>query len=120
MILARFGFGNDVNSVIPRFQMDTTQKGDVFQVTLERNLDVLIDDIDAPSIAARVPQWYRQQVAAATFMLFPIKVGDRVLGFFYGDKTVPGSITVGSNELNLLKTLRNQAVLAIRTKQSGS
>ncbi len=118
-MLARFGFGSDTAEIIPQFKLDTTQTGDVFQVALERNLDILIDDIDAPAIADRVPAWYRENIPAASFIIFPLKVGDRMIGFFYGDKLEAGSLKFGPNELNMLKTLRNQAILAIRTKQAG-
>ena len=119
IMLARFGFGSDVAGIVPLFQLDTTRSGDVFQVALERNLDILIDDIDAPTIADRVPAWYRDNIPAASFIIFPLKVGDRMIGFFYGDKLEAGSLKFGNNELNMLKTLRNQAILAIRTKQAG-
>ena len=38
---------------------------------------------------------------------------------FYADKAEAGSLVIPAQELNLLKTLRNQAVLAIRQKQLG-
>ncbi|MBB5190075.1 HD-like signal output (HDOD) protein [Silvimonas terrae] len=117
VVQARFGFGSDIAAVAPVFQVDMTGKDDVFQAALERNLDVLIEDVDAPSIALHVPAWYRQQVGAGTFVLFPLKVGERMIGFFYGDKQEAGSLKIEPNALNLLKTLRNQAVLAIRTRQ---
>ncbi|GGP18784.1 HDOD domain-containing protein [Silvimonas iriomotensis] len=118
VVAARFGFGSDIGTIAPLFQVDLASgKSDVFQAALERNLDVLIEDVDAPNIALHVPAWYRQQIGAGTFVLFPIKVGERMLGFFYGDKQDAGSLKIEANALNLLKTLRNQAVLAIRTRQ---
>jgi hypothetical protein len=47
---------------------------DVFHVALEKNVDILITDIDDPKIAARIPTWYRQAVSAKTFVIFPVVV----------------------------------------------
>ena len=56
--------------------------------------------------------------AAATSLL-PLAVDKKVIGMFYADKAEAGSLVIPAQELNLLKTLRNQAVLAIRQKQLG-
>ena len=52
-------------------------------------------------------------------ILLPLAVDKKVIGMFYADKAEAGSLVIPAQELNLLKTLRNQAVLAIRQKQLG-
>jgi GAF domain-containing protein len=53
-------------------------------------------------------------VPARSLLLFPVLVNKKPVGLLYADSDVAGAIQLGSAELNLLKTLRNQAVLAIK------
>jgi len=110
----KFGFGDDVQHLIKAFDFPLAAQPDVFLVALQNNADILITDIDDPKIATRVPAWYRQHVTARTFVLFPIIVKGKPIGLIYADRPEPGEITIPEKELSLLKSLRNQAVLAIR------
>ncbi|MDR3411992.1 MAG: HDOD domain-containing protein [Formivibrio sp.] len=119
-MLARFGFGPDIKKIIANFSFDTQKTNDVFQLALARNADILIEDIDAESIKERIPAWFRSTVPAKTFIIFPVVLDKKPIGIFYGDRTEAHSLKIPSDHLNLLKTLRNQAVLAIMQKQLGN
>lgn len=110
----RFGFGEDVQSLVRVFDFSLAGQPDVFLVALQNNADILISDIDDPKIATRIPAWYRKQIPARTFVLFPLSVKGRTVGLIYADRAQAGGITIPEKELSLLKSLRNQAVLAIR------
>ena len=110
----KFGFGDAVQERVKAFAFSMTAPPDVFLVALQNNADILITDIDEPNIATRIPAWYRQHVAARTFVLFPIAVKGKPIGLIYADRENPGEIAIPERELSLLKSLRNQAVLAIR------
>ncbi|MBU4499760.1 MAG: GAF domain-containing protein, partial [Gammaproteobacteria bacterium] len=110
----KFGFGDNVQGLIKAFDFSMTEQPDVFLVALQNNADILITDINDPKIAPRIPAWYRKQVAARTFVLFPIIVRGKPIGLIYADCPQPGDIAIPEKELSLLKSLRNQAVLAIR------
>jgi hypothetical protein len=89
---------------------------DVFQLALEKNVDLFIADTRADNIASRIPAWYREKINAQTFLLLPLVVNKKVIGLFYADRDSAGELTIEPEHLRLLKTLRNQAVLAIRQK----
>jgi GAF domain-containing protein len=55
-------------------------------------------------------------VPARSLALFPLLVKGKPVGLFYGDSDCTGTLRFDPAELNLLKTLRNQAVLAIRQR----
>ncbi|AMC34071.1 serine/threonine protein kinase [Janthinobacterium sp. B9-8] len=118
-IVGRFGFGADIGEIIPRFQISLDKAVDVFQVAMERNADIFIEDINVESIKSRVPNWYRSALTSQTFIIFPLVLEKRTIGLLYADKTKAGDLKIAGKELNLLKTLRNQALLAIRQKQMG-
>ncbi len=110
----KFGFGEDINELVAGFKFPMAPAPDVFHVALEKNVDILITDIDDPKIASRVPQWYRQRIPAKTFLIFPIVIKGKPLGMIYADKPAAGDIVIPEQLLGTLKALRNQAVLAIR------
>ncbi|MCX7276807.1 MAG: serine/threonine protein kinase, partial [Burkholderiales bacterium] len=79
-----------------------------------KGADTLINDATEPRIAERLPAWYRQQFHAPTFLLLPLAIKGRPLGLVYADTAQPGGLVVDEKELALLRTLRNQAVMAFK------
>jgi GAF domain-containing protein len=65
----------------------------------------------------RIPDWYRNAFFARAFLLFPIIVQDKAFAMIYAGAARANSVTIKEDEIKLLRTLRNQAVLAAR--QSG-
>ena len=110
----KFGFGDEVQTLLQAFRFSMVDQPDVFHVALKNNADILINNIDDAKIATRIPHWYRQSVTARTFVIFPITVKAKPIGLIYADRLQPGDITIPEKELSLLKALRNQAILAIR------
>jgi len=118
MLQARFGFGEGTAALLPQFKVDLQQQDNAFCIAMERNVDIFIEDASAAAISSHIPAWYRQLGLAQTFIIFPLVLEKRKIGFLYGDKKQAHSLPLHPDELNLLKTLRNQALLAIRQKQS--
>ena len=110
----RFGLGENIDQLVKQFQFSLDFVPDVFHLALQKNMDVFITDTTDPKIASRIPDWHRQTFNAGSFMVFPITVRDKHFGMIYGDAVQPNSITIHEEEIKLLRTLRNQAVLAVR------
>lgn len=112
----RFGFGEGIDQIIKGgFLVPLTATKDVFHAALSNGSDIHIENIDADRIKDHIPGWYRTAIPnARSFVLFPVRVAQRPVALFYGDSDQAGALHIEPNELNLLKTLRNQAVLAIR------
>jgi len=113
---ARFGFGQDIDRIIRHFKFPMSYTPDVFHAAMSQGVDIFIQNVDAENIKERIPEWYRKLVPSQSFILFPVLVDKKPIGMFYGDKDVAGEQSIQAKELNLLKTLRNQAVLAIKQK----
>ncbi len=110
----RFGFGPDANEVAKAFRFPLSFSPDVFHASTSKGVDILISDIDDPKIAARVPDWYRKAVPAHSFVLFPLNMKGNSIALIYADHDAAGGIDIPEKELSLLRTLRNQAILAIK------
>jgi GAF domain-containing protein len=104
--------------LLPVFKVDLQQQDNAFCIAMERNVDIFIEDANAAAISSHIPLWYRQLNLAQTFIIFPLVLEKRKIGFLYGDKKQAHSLPLRPDELNLLKTLRNQALLAIRQQQN--
>ncbi|HWU85046.1 MAG TPA: HDOD domain-containing protein [Rhodocyclaceae bacterium] len=116
-MVGRFGFGPDAIELAKHLRFTLMATPDVFHVALSKGVDVIIDDIDDPKIAARVPDWYRQNLPGRTFVLLPLSIKSVPVAMIYCSKSKAGAIKIPEKELSLLKTLRNQALLAIKQAQ---
>lgn len=115
-MIAKSGFGEDVAALIPRFRFPLTFVPDVFHLSIEKGLDIAIEDIQAPNLADKIPAWYKAAVNAPCFVLLPIMIKDKAVGLYYADMLKPNALKMSQHQLSLLRTLRNQAVLAIKQK----
>lgn len=113
-MLGRFGFGPDAQEKAKRFNFSLTFTPDIFHAALSKNVDILISDTNDPKISARIPEWFRKGVAAETFVIFPLCIKGNPVAMIYADRDYAGEIVIPDKELSLLRTLRNQAVLAIK------
>ncbi|MEZ0271304.1 MAG: HDOD domain-containing protein [Methylophilaceae bacterium] len=114
---ARFGFGVDIDRVLPKMHFPIPFEPDVFHVAMEKGVDIVIEDVAADNIASKIPAWYRAAVQAQCFLLLPVMINGKAIGLFYADMATANTLQVSQRQLSLLRTLRNQAVLAIKQKQ---
>ncbi|HPU79922.1 HDOD domain-containing protein [Accumulibacter sp.] len=113
-MLGRFGFGPDALEIARSFKFSLVFTPDIFHAALANGVDILISDTNDPKIAARIPGWFRKAVAAETFLVFPLCIKGSGVAMIYADRAQAGEIVISEKELSLLRTLRNQALLAIK------
>ena len=114
VISGRFGLGEGVDKVAPHFRIAASGGADLFSLVCAKGADTLITDASAPHIAARLPTWFSTHVAAPAFLLLPLAIKGAPFALIYADMAQPGQIALDEKELSLLRTLRNQAVMAFR------
>jgi hypothetical protein len=110
----RFGFGPDANEVARAFRFPMSFTPDIFHAATSKGVDILINDVNDPNIVQRIPEWYRKAVPAQSLVLFPLNLKGNPVALIYADRDEAGGISIPEKELALLRTLRNQAVLAIK------
>ena len=113
-MVGRFGFGADTNELAGKFRFPLVDVPNVFQLAISKGVDIIITDIDDPRIAGKIPEWHRKTMLAKTFVLLPLLIKGSAVGLIYCDRDRAGSIVIPEKELSLMKTLRNQALLAIK------
>ena len=113
-ITGRFGLGNEAEASAAAFKVPLKANGDLFAAVCNKGADTLISDATAAGIAARLPNWYKNGINAPAFLLLPLQMKGAPFGLIYADKSTPCAIELGEKELSLLRTLRNQAVMAFK------
>ena len=111
----RFGLGDGVEAFAKGFKVSLkTGTPDLFAVVCQKGTDTMISDATVPRLAQRLPDWYRKGLNAPTFLLLPLMIKGAPFGLIYADKKSGGSLELDEKELSLLRTLRNQAVMAFK------
>jgi HD-like signal output (HDOD) protein len=113
-LAARIGHGADWAKLRTGFRVPTTFNPDVFHAATSKAADILISDTGADNIRSHIPDWYRHLVGAKSFLLLPITVGNRCVALIYADRR-EAPLQLPPQTLGLIKSLRNQITLAMRT-----
>lgn len=115
-LTGRFGLGPGVEGVVKSFCVPLHAPGtpDLFATICAKGADTLISDASDPRLSERLPRWYRQVFNAPTFLILPLAIKGKPFGLIYADKADPHGLKIDEKELALLRTLRNQAVMAFK------
>jgi HD-like signal output (HDOD) protein len=111
---ARFGFGADIDRVIPQCSFPLAFAPDAFHVSIEKGADIVIENAQAENIAQRIPDWHRKAIRAKSFLLLPVMLKGQAIGLLYADSEKPDGIKIDADQLGLLRTLRGQVTLAFK------
>jgi hypothetical protein len=88
---------------------------DLFFGCCRRNADVHILDSAAPKVAPLLPAGFHDKLKSQSMILLPLVRNGDWLGLIYADTLDRKTGDIPREEMDLLKTLRSQAVVAIKT-----
>lgn len=114
MLTGRLAFGEGAAAISASLKVPLKTSNDLFAAVCVKGVDTHISDATVPHINARLPAWYKDSVNAPAFLLLPLQIKGAVFGLIYADMTKPGGVELGDKELSMLRTLRNQAVMAFK------
>ena len=117
-LTGRFGLGDGAKETAAAISVPLALKPgtlpDLFAAVCHKGADTLIADAALPAIASRLPAWFKHRIAAPSLLLLPLQLKGAPFALIYADQAKPGGIVLGEKELALLRTLRNQGVMAFR------
>ena len=114
-IKGKFGYGEDIEILIGNFKIPLAYQSDVFHISFKNNVDIKIQDTLDEKIKENIPAWYHNKIHSKSFLIFPIVIKHSPIAMIYIDSNSTKPISISDSELSLLKTLRNQAILAIKS-----
>ena len=122
-LVGRFGLGEGADVLKSTFHIGLNvqpgQQPDLFAAVCLRNVDTLIADASVAAVVRLLPGWFLTHVKAPTFLVLPLWMKrpnqpDVVLGLIYVDQSEAGSLVLDERTLSLLRTLRNQVIMAFK------
>jgi len=113
---ARLGFGEQIKEMLEEFKLNLGAERNIFSVSLKKGVDVYIADVNLEKTRKDMPKWYYEKTDAGSFVLFPLILKDRPVGFIYGEFSRPNQLKLENKIFNLIKSLRNQMILALRQR----
>jgi hypothetical protein len=114
-VTGRFGLGDGIDAFAKLFRVPLkAATPDLFGVVCIKGVDSMISDASESRIVARLPEWYLKSLNAPAFLLLPLHIKGAPFGLIYADKLGKGTLELDEKELALLRTLRNQAVMAFK------
>ena len=117
VITGRLGLGAAAAALSAQFRVDVNANGpvDLLSVACKKAADTLISDASADNVRTRLPTWLQREAEARSFVLLPMTMKSSPFALIYADCATAGGIVLGDRELSLMRTLRNQAVMAFKT-----
>jgi len=116
VLRCRLGFGPDADAYVQQnLAIPLTGAKDIFHASGTLGNDLVVEDVDGEKIRGYVPDWYRKKLGGRGVLLLPLSVGKKRVGLIYADVEDAQAMRFGPDAMNMLKTLRNQAVVAIRS-----
>lgn len=112
-MVGRLSFGDVDEQFLDGFNFPTSYSVDVFHGALKNAVDVYIADATDEKIQGDIPDWYKKISTAGSFLLFPLVINKKAVGLIYADHASSHGLDIDNRRLNLLKSLRNQIVLAV-------
>ncbi|MFN0186537.1 MAG: protein kinase domain-containing protein [Aquabacterium sp.] len=114
-LVGRFGLGDQAQALASRYtvalQLPAGNAPDLFTAVCLKGADTLIADAGEPRIRDRMPTWFAD-VPATSFLLLPLHLKGAPFALIYADAS--SRIEMDERELALVRTLRNQALMAFR------
>jgi HD-like signal output (HDOD) protein len=101
-------FGEGLKELLPQLVFGSAYQPDVFHAALANDKIVLVENPKIQTFASKLPRWWKESLPnAGGFIVLPLTVNCRSIGFVYGDwdEAVSGS-KVSSIEIGALDDLR--------------
>lgn len=111
----RYGMGEGIDVAMQQLRFALGGR-DLFNLILAQDVDVLVADASAEKIRKHLPPWYLQHFDAQSFIVLPLRSQGAPLAMIYAEAAAAGGISPSPEALTQLRTLRNQALLAVRQR----
>jgi len=117
-LVAIAGVGKDAGQLTAKFRSGGIRQ-DIFRMIVEQKTDTFIGDINSPSYTDLIPRWYRDAVAAKSFVMLPLLNEGKLLGIIYGGYSSPrASAPSGLAEGDMLDW-RNKLIQILKPRPQG-
>jgi eukaryotic-like serine/threonine-protein kinase len=111
---ARFGFGENIDTILGDFEFKVTRSSDFFNMAVMRVKDVIVDDSHVARVRENLPSWYAKIINTHSFLIYPLIIKEKSIGLLYADKK--SSPILNDDQKDYMNILRDKAIWAILHK----
>jgi hypothetical protein len=112
--MSRVSIGEHYAELQKEFVFSAQAENTIFHLAMNNNADLMISDATVPKIQNMLPLWHKKLLPdTRSFIVLPLVVQQKPLGFFYADRIVTADEGVPPDETALIKTLKSQLVAAM-------
>ena len=116
VLRGRLGLGECTDTDLAALTVPLDDSADLFATVCQRGADTLIADTRQGHLRERLPAWFRTGLNAPAFLLLPLQMKGKPFALIYADHDRPGALAVDDRLLGMLRSLRNQAIMAFRQR----
>lgn len=110
---ARNSLGKDKTNIQKKFIFTNNSSHDLFNLAITRNIDLSIANTDDPKTHDMLPPWHKRSLSKTkSFMILPLVIKEKPLGFIYADRLNVAPEGFSSDEMRLIKALKKQVITA--------
>ena len=114
---ARSSLGKNNAHYQQGFVFPSVLSDDLFCLSMERNVDLLISDATVQKVRKLKPRWHIDLLPDAnSFIVLPLVINKSPVGLFYADREHKAPEGVTPEEMQLIKTLKGQVLAALNSK----
>ncbi|MBX9868170.1 MAG: HDOD domain-containing protein [Burkholderiaceae bacterium] len=115
--IARVSVGELYSERQKGFVLASAPEDSVFHLAMSNNSDLMIADARLPKIQNLLPLWHKNLFPdTRSFMVLPLVVQNKPLGFFYADRASTAEEGVPPDEAALIRTLKSQLIAVMMRK----
>jgi HD-like signal output (HDOD) protein len=115
-IRARLWCGDVTQAQANQLEIDVGAAGDLFAAAVRRGSDLQIQNARDPKVAARLPAYFTTACPrTVSFILLPIVSDESPIACILAGREVPETEPISSEDIGLLRAVRGQIILAMKT-----
>lgn len=113
---ARNSIGNGCEITEQHFVFPDTTSNDLFQLAINKNVDLSIANASDPKMHAMLPNWHKRLLPdTKSFIIMPLIIKKNPIGFFYADRPLEAPEGISTDEMKLIKTLKGLVLTYLRS-----
>ncbi len=114
---ARYSLGTNHVAIQQNFICPCISSDDLFSLAYNKNVDLSISDCTVPKMRSKLPKWHQKLLPKTqSFIVLPLIVNDKPIGFFYADRQQVAPEGISSDEMKLIKILKGQILTALSSQ----
>jgi HD-like signal output (HDOD) protein len=114
LFMSKLAVGENFQIRQKSFRLSLVDDNSIFHLAMKNDVDLMIANTSNEKIQTMLPSWHKSLLPdAKSFIILPLIIDQKSLGFFYADRNISAEEGVSPDETVLIKTLKSQVLAAM-------